>query len=343
MRILYGVQGTGNGHITRARMMAEAFSQYPVSVDYLFSGKDDRYFNMEPFGDYHTYPGLSFVAKQGRIDYLQTIRRNNLWQFYRDVNNLDLRDYDLVITDFEPITAWAARKQQKPCVGISHQAAFRYPIPIQGSTPVARLVMNWFAPADHYLGLHWHHFDHSILPPMIKTDLSTADPNASKFLVYLPFLPQQHYYPLFQQFPDCHFVQYHDVEQSSKHGNINCHPLSRSGFLEDFSDCAGVISNAGFGACSEAIHYGKKLLVVPLQGQMEQLSNAAALTQLGLGDVSSQLSHDQMNIWLDRAMPRGLQFPDVAAEIVQWLAAGMPQSVEELTTGVWNKVSVASC
>ena len=51
MRILYGVQGTGNGHITRARHLAAAFNERDdISVDYLFSGRPKhRYFDMEVF------------------------------------------------------------------------------------------------------------------------------------------------------------------------------------------------------------------------------------------------------------------------------------------------------
>ena len=39
MKILYGIQGTGNGHITRARVMASCFKKLNVEVDYVFSGR----------------------------------------------------------------------------------------------------------------------------------------------------------------------------------------------------------------------------------------------------------------------------------------------------------------
>ncbi|HFF2915998.1 TPA: glycosyltransferase family protein, partial [Vibrio cholerae] len=39
MKILYGVQGTGNGHIARSRAMCAALKQQQVDVDYLFSGR----------------------------------------------------------------------------------------------------------------------------------------------------------------------------------------------------------------------------------------------------------------------------------------------------------------
>ena len=67
MKILYGVQGTGNGHIARARAMAVAFRQQNIDVDFLFSGRDEsKYFSMEAFGNYQTRSGLTFTANRGR-------------------------------------------------------------------------------------------------------------------------------------------------------------------------------------------------------------------------------------------------------------------------------------
>ncbi len=51
MKILYGVQGTGNGHITRARAMANALQERDVDVQFLVSGRPKvKLFDMEPFG-----------------------------------------------------------------------------------------------------------------------------------------------------------------------------------------------------------------------------------------------------------------------------------------------------
>ena len=59
--------------------------------------------------------------------------------------------------------------------------------------------------------------------------------------------------------------------------HIQINPLSHSEFHAHLLDAEGVISNAGFELASECLHLGKKLLVKPLAGQFEQLSNALAL------------------------------------------------------------------
>ncbi|MGB2361662.1 MAG: glycosyltransferase family protein, partial [Luminiphilus sp.] len=126
MRILYGVQATGQGHISRARAMAQAFKQHPdVDVTWLFSGRPrERLFDMGPFGDFQHRAGLTFVTEAGRLRYRKTIMANRYWQFIRDVQRLDVTAYDLVVTDYEPVTAWAGKLKGQSVLGIGHQYAF---------------------------------------------------------------------------------------------------------------------------------------------------------------------------------------------------------------------------
>ncbi|MGB1544234.1 MAG: glycosyltransferase family protein, partial [Spongiibacter marinus] len=77
MKLLYGVQGTGNGHISRARMMAKHFAARNVDVQYLFSGRSpEQYFDMDVFGDFQLRHGLTFATRDGRISTLQTLRES---------------------------------------------------------------------------------------------------------------------------------------------------------------------------------------------------------------------------------------------------------------------------
>ena len=75
MKILYGVQGTGNGHITRARVMASCFNKLGIDVDYVFSGRANKdYFDMHEFSDYKAYRGLSFSTENGQVKNLKTLK-----------------------------------------------------------------------------------------------------------------------------------------------------------------------------------------------------------------------------------------------------------------------------
>ncbi len=133
MKIFYGVQGTGNGHIARARAMCRALKNNGIEADFLFSGRDkEKYFSMEEFGSYQTRRGLTFATHNGKVSYLKTCLNNSILHFSREVKELDLRGYDLVLNDFEPVSAWAAKRQGIPSISISHQNAFRYSVPLKG-------------------------------------------------------------------------------------------------------------------------------------------------------------------------------------------------------------------
>lgn len=336
MKILYGVQATGNGHITRARTMAPELARAGIEVDYLFSGRTpDKLFNMETFGDYRCLPGLSFATADGEVKYLRTLFCNNVYKFMRDTLTLDLGPYDLVLTDFEPVTAWAARFRHKPCIGIGHQYAFRYPVPVAGSNPLARLVLKSFAPAQRSLGLHWHHFNNPILPPMIEATDIHADYIDNKILVYLPFDGMTDMLNWLRPMGDFEFFIYCDIDKPHDENHLHLRPFSRHGFLADLRDASGVISNAGFELMSESIQYGKKILVKPLQGQMEQISNGRALQELGYGEVINNYDHRKLRNWLQKAKPLPRPYPDVAAAIVNWLKTGMRENEHDLSRLLW--------
>ena len=339
MKILYGVQATGNGHITRARTMAHELDEAGIEVDYLFSGRPcNKLFNMEPFGDYRCLPGLTFATDKGKIQYLKTAITNNLLKFIRDVHTLDLSPYDLVITDFEPVSAWAARLRHKPCIAIGHQYAFKYNIPVAGSNPVARLIMKVFAPSQRSLGIHWHHFNSAILPPMIEPVEGHPSYKANKILVYLPFNDKNDVINWLSGFHDRQFYIYCDIEHAVDNENIHMRPFSRRGFINDLGDCSGIISNAGFELLSEGLQCGKKLLVMPLKGQMEQISNALALQQLGYGDVMEDFNDEAMQIWLEKPNPRPRYYPNVARSIVNWIKTGMTEDEASLARRLWSQV-----
>lgn len=149
MKILYGVQGTGNGHISRAREMARAFASLGMTVDFLFSGREpSQYFDMDCFGDYRTGEGLTFITEQGQLNQWKTLRHNRPMHFVHDVSQLDVSGYDVVLNDFEPISAWAAQRHKVPSVGLSHQNAFLYDVPTVGQSWLDAMITRHFAPTS---------------------------------------------------------------------------------------------------------------------------------------------------------------------------------------------------
>ncbi len=222
------------------------------------------------------------------------------------------------------MTAWAASKSHKKAVlGIGHQYAFKYPIPKAGADPIARQVMKYFAPVDIGVGLHWHHFGQPILPPIIETPEISEVINKNKIVVYLPFEEQADIIALLQPFDEFEFHIYTPAAQPSGFAHIQCKPLSREGFQKDFQDCAGIISNAGFELASEALPAGKRILAKPLHAQMEQISNAFALKQLGYGQTMFELDQQVVGTWLNKTHAIRVTYPNVAQILVSWIQAGI--------------------
>ena len=60
MNILYGVQGTGNGHISRSREIMRHLKARGHHVEVMISGRDpETFWDMEDFEPYIAYEGLT--------------------------------------------------------------------------------------------------------------------------------------------------------------------------------------------------------------------------------------------------------------------------------------------
>ncbi len=338
MRVLYGVQATGNGHITRARVLAPALAARGIEVDYLFSGRPaDELFDMELFGRYQVRRGLTFHMGEGaKVKVVDTVMKNSVWQLAVDIKALNVTDYDLILTDFEPITAWAAKLRKVKSVGIAHQYSFLYPLPDGKKSKRIKAGVKLFAPVDTAVGVHWHHFDAPIAPPLIAPPQFRAESGKDLILVYMPYESNDALYYWFSGFPDYHFHVYTKVEKAFTRGNVEFRPLSREGFEYDLACCDGVITNCGFGLSSEALQYGKKILAQPMKGQAEQQSNAAILQEKGWATVIEGLNQEILASWLDAPLPEAVVYPNVAEYLADWVASGCKESPELLARSMWS-------
>ncbi|CAB1083995.1 Glycosyltransferase [Olavius algarvensis Delta 1 endosymbiont] len=213
-------------------------------------------------------------------------------------------------------------------------------IPKKGANPLASFVIKNFAPVDYPVGLHWHHFNRPILPPIVPYKIGNGRQQIdNKILVYLPFEQLVDILSLLRPFQGYEFSIYHGVPQADDNDHIHLRPYSRTGFLDDLIECNGVISNAGFELASEALSLGKKILVKPLSGQMEQLSNALALTSLNLGMTMEKLDGDGVAQFLDRPSASRLKIPDVARLVAEWIEGGQWEDVEGLARKAWQQAS----
>lgn len=352
--ILYGVQGTGNGHISRARLMAAEFARLDVQVEYLFSGRAEAsYFDMEEFGNRQYRTGLSFTTRQGRIRKFQTLKNSKPLRYASEVNSLRTDRYDLVISDFEPTVTWAAQLRKTPSLAMGHQYALTNTAPRPQGDLFAKWVIRHFAPADQRIGLHWHPYGRQTLPPMIDTDLTPINNSQSFTLVYLPFEDQNETVALLQQLRGEHFVMYSpQATQETQSRNVSIYPLSKHGFRHHLQRCNRVICNTGFELIAEALYLGKPVMTKPLSGQFEQVANAMALKELKLATITRQIGVLNLDkfIYSTHSRPRIL-YPNVARELAELClqrvtdnlsAEESDAALESLAARLWSQVMTLS-
>ena len=348
MRILYGVQGTGNGHLTRARAMARAFRAHRgVSVDWLFSGRPREAFpDMSAFGDWGWREGLTFACRDGRVQLGRTWRGLSLADFLRDVISLPVSGYDCIVTDFEPVTAWAARLAGRQCIGLGHQYALVEGVPRARGHALGAALLRVFAPVSTGIGLHWHHFERAILPPIVDRDVmrlrSEPFPGSPRVLVYLPFEDPERVLGMLRSLPQWEFEVFGPGLEGGREGNVSLQPVGRARFLEALGRCTHVVCNCGFELISEALHLGRRVLARPLAGQVEQASNALALEALGLGRTSATIDASILTAFLEADEPPAHRcYPDVAAAIAGWIVAP-EEPLAALAARLWGQGGPAS-
>lgn len=283
-KILYAFQGTGNGHSARASKLVPELRRL-AQVDVLCSGLN-RQLELDFDIDYQ-YQGISFeYNSKGGLSYSKTFLKNKLNRFSKDIRGLDLDSYDLILNDFEPVSAWAAKKSKTRIIGIGHQAAFlseKTPRPPK-KNPFAEWVFRNYAPVEEYIGFHFKSYDEGIYGAILRDEIIKARPVQGDYMLcYLPAYSNADIFEVLSKVSNKQWYIYSKESQIPEQ-KMNCHfkPISGDAFMGDLIGAEGLLCSAGFEAPAEAIYLGKKLMVVPIQGQYEQVCNAEALRQVGV-------------------------------------------------------------
>lgn len=320
MKILYAIQGTGNGHLSRAMDVIPCLQKHG-KVDILVSGIQADL--SLPFEVKYRLKGMSFIfGKRGGVNLFKTLAKTNIRKLVREIKTLPVEKYDLVINDFEPVAAWACYLANKPCIALSHQAAVISPNAQQPdhADPMGRFILNNYAPASVKYGFHFQGEGDTIFTPVIRQqvrDLKVTD--KGHYTVYLPSYNDARLISRLSAFRNVKW------EVFSKHNkraieidNITIQPINNEKFIQSMASSTGVLCGAGFETPAEALFLGKKLLVIPMKNQYEQHLNAAALKAMGVPVVKSLKEKYAMKIaaWLSNNERITVDYPNNTQEII---------------------------
>ncbi len=321
LKVLYAFQGTGNGHAARALEIIPILHNF-AKVDILISGSQSQVELNEPIR--YSYRGVVFYySKRGGLNYLKTLFNNSLISLFKELNQVPVRDYDLVINDFEAISAWACKLRKVPIIGLSHQASFlsdKTPRPAKKDW-LGELILRYYAPVKRNIAFHFKPYDDFIFPPVIRADIREAKrSNLGHYTVYLPAYTDDKLIKLLLKIEGVSWQLFSRKAKEEKlERNVLICPIDAKKFAKSISSSAGLLCSAGFEGPSEALFLGKKLFVVPIKGQYEQYCNAAALREIGVPSlkVLNDQSLEPLRAWVREEQNIQIEFPNQTKAILE--------------------------
>ena len=298
-KILYALNGTGSGHITRARELIP-YLKKEYEVDILISGCN--YIINTKLDIKYRFKGFTFVINDnGKVSYLKSFFYNNIIRFVIDLFRFNIKKYDLVISDFEPVSAWSSKLRGVKCIQLSHQASFlseKTPRP-EKKDKLAEFFMNWYSPCEEYIGFHFKEYGKNILGPLLRSKIINAEPKVDDYyVVYLWNYNINYILEVVSKLDEYHFKIF-DFNTKEKQNINNCEilPTGDDTFFNAILNCKGVICGAGFELPAEVLYLKKRLYVIPIGNQYEQACNAEALIRIGI-DSYEKLDYNHLKSWL---------------------------------------------
>lgn len=309
--ILYGVNGEGAGHSTRARevlshLVARGHTVHVTSFDRGLRNLKEEFDVTEIYG-------FRFAYVNNQVRYRRTIAKNliTVKQAAKSMSRLnDLIDAwktDLVITDFEPLTCHAGHKNGLPIISIDNQhcltnAVVSYPRQYRGEAAAAKLVTRLMTPrANAYLVISFFAApvkkrNTFLFSPLLRQEILDAAPTDGDHVLVYVTSPAPALAKVLSSVR-CRFIAY-GFGREGQEGNILYKKPSLDGFFTDLISARAIVANSGFSLVTEALHLGKPYLAVPVSHQFEQVFNAYWLQKSNYGAYWEELNKERVEAFL---------------------------------------------
>jgi uncharacterized protein (TIGR00661 family) len=309
--ILYGVNGEGAGHSTRAKevlahLVARGHVVHVASFDRGLRNLSGQFEVTEIYG-------FRFAYVNNRVRYKRTIAKNLITMPHAAKSLSRLKELvddwktDLVITDFEPLTCHVGHSKGLPVISIDNQhcltnAVVSYPGKFRRDAAAAKLVTRLMTPrADAYLvisffGAPVKKRNTFLFPPLLRQEILRATPTAGEHVLVYVTSPAPALARVLSSVR-CRFIAY-GFDREGKEGNIHYKKPSLEGFFADLTGAQAIVANSGFSLVTEALHLGKPYLAVPVSHQFEQIFNAYWLDKTGYGAYWEELTRERVDSFL---------------------------------------------
>jgi len=341
MKIFYAVQATGNGHISRATELLPLLQQYG-DVDIFLSGSNYSLKTILPVAYRSKGVSLIYDQKKGVIDLNKTISNISLRKIWSEAKFLPIEKYDLVINDFECITSLACKLKKIKSIHLGHQASFnskKVPRPAKQDL-IGEWVLKNYANGTENIGFHFKEYDSNIYNPIIRNSIFHADPkDKGHITVYLSQYDTSIIVDVLSKIKDFNFEIFcRETKEIEIKNNCKIIPINQDLFANSLINCHGIITGAGFETPSEALFLGKKIMVIPLKGQYEQLCNAEALKEFNVV-VTENITENfilTFEYWIQHTKQLKLNLKKYPSEIISEIVEGKPIPQIENIENQWQ-------
>jgi len=320
MKILFAIQGTGNGHLSRAKEIIPALLKRG-QVDVLISGTQCEI--TLPYPIKYRYIGLSFYfGKNGGIDFIKSFNKNSIFTLINEIKCCPVEDYDLVVNDFEPISAWSCYLKGIKSVSLSHQGAlFTKNVPKPSCfSLLGTFVLKNYAKCYYNYGFHFEKYNETIFLPIIRSDIRLLKlAKKEHYTVYLPAYSDENIIKVLSKIKGVKWKVFSkNASAYYQKKNVYIKPINGEKFEKSLASCTGILCGAGFETPAEALYLNKKLMVIPMKNQLEQHFNAQALKCLGVPVLKSLKIKQIQKIknWIESDYKIEIKFPNETQHIV---------------------------
>jgi uncharacterized protein (TIGR00661 family) len=309
--ILYGVNGEGAGHSTRAKEVISHLSGKGHTVHVV--SFDRGLANLKRDFEVTEIHGWRLAYVNNQVRYRRTIAKNLMGARKTAISMALLKRLseqwrvDLVITDFEPLSCHEGHRRGNPVISIDNQHCITnvdvaLPREHRADAAATRMVVRMMVPrADAYLvtsffGGKIKRRNTFLFPPILRGEVLRAQPMPGEKVLAYVTSPAPAVAKLLASVR-CQFVGY-GFGREGQEGNVLYKKPSLDGFLADLVNSKAVVANAGFSLVTEALHLGKPYLAVPVEHQFEQVFNAYWVERAGYGAYWPELNRERVEAFL---------------------------------------------
>jgi uncharacterized protein (TIGR00661 family) len=309
--ILYGVNGEGSGHSSRAREILthledQGHSVHVVSFDRGLKNLADDFDVTEIFG-------MRLTTVDNQVRYGRTVLKNVLSvpstaKSVRKLNRLAQEwQINLVITDFEPLSCHTGHRLGLPVLSIDNQhcltyGTISYPAKYKREAAAAKMVTRLMTPkADAYFVTSFFPVKAKnrrtfFFPPILREAVLQSSPKDGQDVLVYVTSPAPELTEILKGIRQS-FICY-GFNREGRDGNLWFKKPNLAGFLTDLSAARAVVANSGFSLISEALHLGKPYLAWPVKNQFEQIFNAYYIEKMGYGKYWDELTNEKVESFL---------------------------------------------